>query len=91
MSGQVLSKAELEADRAQAKEDKSTNGKKRLTLSLTSKGCVAIKGIRKFPVAFYKDEWDLLIKTIRSGELESFMDDMGMKAKFKPKKKTDPK
>jgi len=31
---------------------------KKLTLKVTEKGCIGLYGIRRFPMAFYPQEWD---------------------------------
>jgi hypothetical protein len=53
----------MEALQAQLNALKAENDalkarKKTLSLKLTDKGCISIIGLRRFPVALYRDEWN---------------------------------
>jgi uncharacterized protein YlxP (DUF503 family) len=34
------------------------------SISISEKGCVALYGIRRFPITLYKNEWEELFETI---------------------------
>jgi len=53
-------KAELERLRAENEALKSQK-KEGLRLQVSQKGAVSLYGIRRFPVTFYADEWDLIL------------------------------
>ena len=43
-----------------ALETEKTKNKKELVVKVSTKGAVQINGIRRFPITFYKDEWDTI-------------------------------
>jgi hypothetical protein len=47
---------ELEAELAEQK----AKTEKALVIKVSPKGCVQINGIRKFPVTYYKNEWEVI-------------------------------
>ena len=53
-------RAELERLRAE-NEALKTQKKEGLRLQVSQKGAVSLYGIRRFPVTFYADEWDLIL------------------------------
>ena len=53
-------KAELERLRAE-NEALKTQKKEGLRLQVSQKGAVSLYGIRRFPVTFYADEWELIL------------------------------
>lgn len=52
--------AELERLRAENEALKS-RAKRETRLKVSEKGGVSLYGIRRFPVTFYKDEWDTIL------------------------------
>ena len=52
--------AELERLRAE-NEDLKAKATKQRRLKVSEKGGVSIYGIRRFPITFYADEWDILL------------------------------
>ncbi len=52
--------AELERLRAE-NEDLKAKATKERRLKVSEKGGVSIYGIRRFPITFYADEWDILL------------------------------
>ncbi len=63
-------KAELERLRAQ-NEALKTQKKEGLRLQVSQKGAVSLYGIRRFPVTFYADEWDLILG--QTDEIRAFI------------------
>jgi hypothetical protein len=63
-------KAELERLRAENEALKSQK-KEGLRLQVSQKGAVSLYGIRRFPVTFYADEWDLILG--QSDEIRTFI------------------
>jgi len=63
-------RAELERLRAENEALKSEK-KDGLRLQVSQKGAVSLYGIRRFPVTFYADEWDLILG--QSDEIRSFI------------------
>ena len=53
-------KAEIERLRAENEALKAQK-KEGLRLQVSQKGAVSLYGIRRFPVTFYADEWDLIL------------------------------
>ncbi|MBW2287036.1 MAG: hypothetical protein JRG80_03380 [Deltaproteobacteria bacterium] len=63
-------KAELE--RLRAENEALKNQKKEgLRLQVSQKGAVSLYGIRRFPVTFYADEWDLILG--QTDEIRTFI------------------
>jgi hypothetical protein len=63
-------RAELERLRAE-NEALKTQKKEGLRLQVSQKGAVSLYGIRRFPVTFYADEWDLILG--RSDDIRAFV------------------
>ena len=63
-------KAELERLRAENEALKSQK-KEGLRLQVSQKGAVSLYGIRRFPVTFYADEWDLILG--QTDEIRNFI------------------
>ena len=61
---------ELERLRAENKSLKSQQGKE-LRLQVSAKGGVSLYGIRRFPITFYKEEWETLLGM--GGEIRAFL------------------
>ena len=53
-------RAEVERLRAE-NADLKTKESKGMRLQVSQKGGVSLYGIRRFPVTFYSDEWDLIL------------------------------
>ena len=54
-------------------EAQKVASKKKFVIKVSPKGCVQINGIRKFPVTFYKNEWDIIFGM--KAEIEQFIVD----------------
>ena len=52
--------SELDRLRAENAALKASKGRER-RLQVSEKGGVSLYGIRRFPVTFYKDEWELIL------------------------------
>ncbi len=52
--------AELERLRRENEELKQ-RGKKEIRLAVSQKGGASLYGIRRFPITFYKDEWERIL------------------------------
>ena len=65
-------KAELERLRTEnlALKEKS---KKDMRLQVSTKGAVSLYGIRRFPITFYKDEWETILG--KADEIRSFLNE----------------
>ena len=63
-------KAELERLRAENEALKAQK-KQGLRLQVSQKGAVSLYGIRRFPVTFYADEWDLILG--QTDEIRAFI------------------
>lgn len=64
-------RAELERLRAE-NEALKENTKKGLRLQVSAKGGVSLYGIRRFPITFYKDEWETVLGM--ADEIRAFLD-----------------
>ncbi len=51
----------------------ATAAKKKTLVKVSQKGCVQINGIRRFPVTFYKNEWEQIFGM--KDEIEQFIKD----------------
>ena len=51
--------SELDDLRAELAAEKAKN-KKDIVIKVSPKGCVQINGIRRFPLSFYKNEWEII-------------------------------
>ena len=56
-----------------ALETERTKAEKSIVVKVSPKGCVQVNGIRKFPITFYKNEWETLF-SIRE-RIETFIVD----------------
>ena len=65
-------RAELERLRAE-NETLKAQKKEGLRLQVSQKGAVSLYGIRRFPVTFYADEWDLILG--QTDEIRAFIRD----------------
>jgi len=54
MNLQEMSREQLEA----LVQQQAQESKKRIVVKVSPKGCVQINGIRRFPITFYKNEWE---------------------------------
>ncbi len=60
MSSDEEMKAELERLRAE-NEALKAKSQKAIRLQVSAKGGVSLYGIRRFPITFYKEEWDQIL------------------------------
>ena len=44
----------------EALETERTKTEKSIVVKVSPKGCVQVNGIRKFPISFYKNEWETI-------------------------------
>ena len=65
-------RAELERLRAENVALKEES-KKGLRLQVSAKGGVSLYGIRRFPITFYKDEWETILG--EADEIRSFLNE----------------
>jgi hypothetical protein len=56
-----------------------TNGK--LSAKVSEKGAVSIYGLRRFPITFYKDEWEVLFE--HAPKIKAFMKEHAKELKAK--------
>lgn len=68
MNYENMSTAELIA----ALQEAQAKSKKSVVIKVSPKGAVQINGIRKFPVTFYKDEWNIILSM--KEEIETFIE-----------------
>lgn len=68
MNYENMSTAELIA----ALQEAQAKAKKSVVIKVSPKGAVQINGIRKFPVTFYKDEWNIILSM--KEEIETFIE-----------------
>ncbi len=54
-------------------EAQRVQNKKNIVVKVSPKGCVQINGIRRFPVTFYKNEWEQIFDM--KDEIEQFIKD----------------
>lgn len=71
---------ELERLRAENEALKSRD-RRGLRLQVSEKGGVSLYGIRRFPVTFYKEEWERILGM--EGEIRAFMDEHARELKTK--------
>lgn len=71
---------ELERLRAENEALKSRD-RRGLRLQVSEKGGVSLYGIRRFPVTFYKEEWERILGMEQ--EIRSFMNEHGKELKTK--------
>ncbi len=63
----TMSREELMAA-LQTEKEKS---QKQIVVKVSPKGCVQVNGIRKFPISFYKNEWETIFSL--QERIESFI------------------
>ena len=58
-----MEKDELEAEvaRLRAENESLKQNKRSLRLQVSAKGAVSVYGLRRFPITFYKEEWNTLL------------------------------
>lgn len=71
---------ELERLRAE-NEALKNQGRRGLRLQVSEKGGVSLYGIRRFPVTFYKEEWEKILGM--EAEIRAFMTEHGKELKTK--------
>ncbi|MEZ4334800.1 MAG: hypothetical protein R3F35_23830 [Myxococcota bacterium] len=71
---------ELERLRAENEALKSRD-RRGLRLQVSEKGGVSLYGIRRFPITFYKEEWERILGM--TDEIRSFMDEHARELKTK--------
>ncbi len=69
MNVQEMTREQLEALVQQQERDK----KKNVVVKVSQKGCVQINGIRRFPITFYKNEWEQIFAM--KDEIVQFIED----------------
>jgi hypothetical protein len=69
MNVQEMSREQLEALVQQQVQE----SKKRIVVKVSQKGCVQINGIRRFPITFYKNEWEQIFSM--KDEIERFIEE----------------
>ncbi len=62
--------AELERLRRESEELKQ-RGKKEIRLAVSQKGGASLYGIRRFPITFYKEEWERILGM--ADEIKAFL------------------
>ncbi len=78
MSSDEEMKAELERLRAENEALKAKSSKA-LRLQVSAKGGVSLYGIRRFPITFYKEEWEQVLGM--ADEIKSFLEEHGSELK----------
>jgi len=73
-------KAELERLRAENSALKEES-KKGLRLQVSAKGGASLYGIRRFPITFYKDEWEIILD--KADDIRSFLNEHADELKTK--------
>tara|TARA_A100000172_G_scaffold61325_1_gene40725 strand:+ start:2794 stop:3027 length:234 start_codon:yes stop_codon:yes gene_type:complete len=69
MNLQEMSREQLEA----LVQQQAADNKKKIVVKVSQKGCVQINGIRRFPITFYKNEWEQIFAM--KDEIEQFIKD----------------
>ena len=69
MNLQEMSREQLEA----LVQEQAASAKKNVVIKVSQKGCVQINGIRRFPITFYKNEWEQIYAM--KNEIEQFIVD----------------
>lgn len=47
----------------------------KITQSETT-GCISISGIRRYPISLYENEWKIIIKLVKDGHIERFIEQL---------------
>lgn len=78
---------ELERLRAEnaALKQQVANPTRHVELVVSQKGAVQINGLRRFPVTFYAEEWDVLSELVKSGKIAQFVKENAARLTFKKK------
>ena len=66
-----MSREELVAALAAEK----AKSEKQIVVKVSPKGCVQVNGIRRFPITFYKDEWETIFGL--KDRIEAFIEENG--------------
>jgi|TARA_B110000196_G_C20496318_1_gene364744 hypothetical protein len=69
MNLQEMSREQLEA----LVQQQAVDNKKKTVIKVSQKGCVQINGIRRFPITFYKNEWEQIFAM--ADEIKQFIVD----------------
>ena len=69
MNVSEMSREQLEA----LVQQQAQANKKAIVVKVSQKGCVQINGIRRFPITFYKNEWEQIFAM--KDEIEKFIKD----------------
>lgn len=69
MNVQEMSREQLEA----LVQQQAQESKKKIVVKVSQKGCVQINGIRRFPITFYKNEWEQIFAM--KSEIERFIEE----------------
>ena len=69
MNLQEMSREQLEA----LVQQQAADNKKKTVIKVSQKGCVQINGIRRFPITFYKNEWEQIFAM--TDEIKQFIVD----------------
>lgn len=69
MNLQEMSREQLEA----LVQQQAVDNKKKTVIKVSQKGCVQINGIRRFPITFYKNEWEQIFAM--TDEIKQFIVD----------------
>lgn len=69
MNLQEMSREQLEA----LVQQQAVDNKKKIVIKVSQKGCVQINGIRRFPITFYKNEWEQIFSM--ADEIKQFIVD----------------
>ena len=69
MNVSEMSREQLEA----LVQQQAQANKKAIVVKVSQKGCVQISGIRRFPITFYKNEWEQIFGM--KDEIEQFIVD----------------
>ena len=54
-------------------QEQAQAAKKNVVVKVSQKGCVQINGIRRFPITFYKNEWEQIFSM--KDEIVQFIED----------------
>lgn len=57
-----MTQEELAARVAQLQAENDALKDRSISLSVSEKGCVMVKGLRRFPVALYAEEWETILE-----------------------------
>ena len=69
MNLQEMSREQLEA----LVQQQAADNREKIVIKVSQKGCVQINGIRRFPITFYKNEWEQIFAM--ADEIKQFIVD----------------